>query len=614
MWATALYDARHCAASSGEAMRILNVDEVLANRGTAHPLRLEPLAILDPRREPYQALLCQPGGTIHASNTRIGNADQEAAARMYLALLQEAIDRQSQLVVTPEYSVPWLVIDHIVHGPLRPPMGSLWALGFESITPAALEALHGTLAHDVRLVHESIDAQQRVQKAFIDPLVYVFWAHAQTDDVVLCVLVQFKTVACRDDDHVELRTLYLGRDAYRFRNSPQSIQLVGIVCSDSFELQNALVDEICRDTLLLHIQLNQRPGNAVYSAYRSRLYAVASNNNVEVLALNWAAGIVIDGTPGTWNEIAGSAWYVSPKAGQVGDADINTLHHEGVYYSLVDKRWHTFYLNYSPHFLVLEKQRVFSTGPQVLAPRFAPRVVARRVWNDHSQSWIAAVADDGFGTFLQAYAPLDTSLPQMCQQDPLAVERAMELLEGTDGSPSDWYTLKQLGALKVADEESLRRVTVSQETNRFRAGVHLRRERVRKAMIAAGLSTQGMVWPRGASDLADGFRYRWISVEPHCNVEPLNGNRGAATLVFLGDEPDDDALSSIYAKLCKALRTDAAQKCEAGTSDVDPSQATDRLCVVYRRNNVLRAHRPSGRASITDPGTDGEDDIARSAQ
>jgi hypothetical protein len=118
----------------------------------------------------------------------------------------------------------------------------------------------------------------------------------------------------------------------------------------------------------------------------------------------------------------------------------------------------------------------------------------------------------------------------------------MELLEGTDGSPSDWYTLRQLGALKVADEESLRRVTLSQEINRFRAGVRFRRDRARKAMIAARFSGHPMTWPTGAADFADGFRFRWTSVEPHCNVEPLNGNRGAATLVFLGDEPDEDAV------------------------------------------------------------------------
>jgi hypothetical protein len=592
-------------------MQILNVEEILANHDAAEPLRLQPLAMLDPRREPYQALICQPGGMVHASPHRIGNADQAAAARMYSALLQEATTRHSQLVVTPEYSVPWSVMDQIVRGSLRPAIGSLWALGFESITPADLEALSGALTKDVRLVHESIDPQRRAQRAFIDPLVYVFWTRTDTNAALLCLLVQFKTVPCRDDDNVELQYLYLGRDVYRFRNNANSIHLVGIVCSDSFEFTEMLVDDNCRDAFLLHIQLNQHPGNPVYSAYRSRLYAVASNDNVEVLSVNWAAGILVEGTAAPWNEIAGSAWYVSPRAGTINDADINQLHHEGVYYSVVDKRWHTFYLNYSPHFLVLEKQRVFSAGPQVLAPRLAPRAVARRVWNERIGAWTDATADDGFGTFLRAYPPLDAALPQMCLQEPLALERAMELLEGTDGSPSDWYTVRQLRALRVADEESLCRFTVGQETDRRRAGVRFRRDRARKAMIAAGFSSQPIAWPTGAADLASGFKFRWTAAEPNCNVEPLNGSRGAATLVFLGDEPEEDALSSIYAKLSKALRADAAQKRAAGASDVDPSHALDRLCVVYRRSNSLKAHRPSDWASITEPDTGGEDDIAR---
>jgi len=595
-------------------MQIVDVEQFLAQHDVANPLRPLPIAVLEPRREPYQAILCQPHGTIHASQNRIGNSDSAATAPMYLALLQEAINRQSQLVVTPEYSVPWSVIGEIVRGPLRPPMGSLWALGSESITPGDLEALGTSLANrnDIRLLHETIEQQQRVQRSFIDPLVYVFWVRTQADATVLCILVQFKTVPCRDDDHVELRSLYLGRNVYRFRNANPSVQLIGIICSDAFDFNDALVADNCADVLLLHVQLNKNPANPVYSAYRSRFYAVASNNNAEVVCLNWSAGVRIEGMADPWNEIAGSGWYVSPRSDPVDDADVNRLHHDGVYYSLVDKRWHGFYLNYSPHFIVIEKQPVFSTGPQVLAPRLAPRVVARCGWNEQTGSWTGVNANDGFDAFLQGYVPLDATLPQMCQQNPLSVERAMELLEGTDGGPSDWYALKQLQAFRVADEESLRRVTVSQETDRFRVGVRFRRERARKAMIAVGIPGQPMRWPGGAADLANGFRYRWTATEPHCNVEPLNGIGGPATFIFLGDEPDQDALSSVYAKLSKALRADAAQKRAAGTSDVDPSQAADRLCVVYRRNTVLQSHRPS--ASITDPVDGIEDDIGRGDQ
>src|SRR6185369_16536506 len=137
-----------------------------------------------------------------------------------------------------------------------------WVLGFESITPNELEALPGVLPTDVRMVHEQLDPQQRAQRAFIDPLVYVFWARTQANALVLCLLVQFKTVPCRDDDQLELRNLYVGSHVYRFRNDANSIKLVGIVCSDAFEFENALVDAHCRDILLLHIQLNQHPANS----------------------------------------------------------------------------------------------------------------------------------------------------------------------------------------------------------------------------------------------------------------------------------------------------------------------------------------------------------------
>src|SRR5271154_3336306 len=122
-------------------MQIVDVEQFLAQQDVANTLRPFSVAVLHPRREPYQALLRQPQGTIHASHNRIGNSDSAASAPMYLALLQEAITRQSHLVVTPEYSVPWRIFDEIARGPLRPPMGSLWALGFESITPADLETL-----------------------------------------------------------------------------------------------------------------------------------------------------------------------------------------------------------------------------------------------------------------------------------------------------------------------------------------------------------------------------------------------------------------------------------------------------------------------------------------
>ena len=123
---------------------ITPVQTVLASRD--RPLSLRPLDALQARPAPYQALLCQPGGTLESSPQRIGNLDSTAAAPAYRALLGKATTSHADLVLTPEYSVPWSVFNDIIQGHLIPPEGALWALGFESITPVELRRLAAAVA------------------------------------------------------------------------------------------------------------------------------------------------------------------------------------------------------------------------------------------------------------------------------------------------------------------------------------------------------------------------------------------------------------------------------------------------------------------------------------
>jgi hypothetical protein len=201
-------------------------------------------------------------------------------------------------------------------------------------------------------------------------------------------------------------------------------------------------------------------------------------------------------------------------------------------------------------------------------------------------------------------------LPPICARDPLAVERALELLEGPQGRMLDWYHLNELRALKVAEEESLQRVTVSQETDPSRKGVSFRRTRARLAQAAATIPGQKPAWPTPLADLTPGFRYRWTAADPHSNVEPLTGGSTAA-FVYLGEEPERDRLENVYAGLRKARRHAVFS---AARADVDASgalaTAEDRLCIVYKENHTLRFYRPSGYASITDPAPELPDDIA----
>lgn len=599
-------------------MIIVDVAQVLANHdGGTGPLQLRPLAALEPRREPYFALLCQPDGTIHASDARIGNSDPVAAAPMYAAFLTRAVSSQAQLVVTPEYSTPWSLIDEIARGTMRPPDGAVWVLGCESITPDELETRAAQINGNpgTRLLHEPFEAIQRAQRTFVDPVVFVFWAVDQSGSNVLSFLVQFKSVVSRDPDHVELRHLYLGKDVYKFTPQVGDISLITLICSDAFEFSNELVDLHYRNLLLLHIQLNQRPGHVDYAGYRLRLFAVASNSAVEVVCLDWSTAVAVEGGNGRWKSIAGSAWYVSPTCLTVADAEVNQLHKDGVYYSIVGDRWHVFYLNYSPHALLLRKVRVFSTGPQALAARLAPEVVERTVWNREQGAWLPGTADDGFTTFMEAYAPLRPALPELCGQDPLAVERALELLEGPDGNVAAWYALKELGSIRVGDEESIRRVTVIQETTAQRHGVIYRKKRARLAQTAVSVPGEPVDWPASLADLAAGFRFRWSAESPHDNVQAFAGGRPAA-FVYLGENPETDTLSNAYAKLSKARKIHSySQAVGTGNDPIDAAtQAEDRLCVAYRTGQALAFYRPTGYASITDSAGAELDDITGEAE
>jgi hypothetical protein len=594
-------------------MDIVEVDRILAQHGGGgQPLRMVRLNALAPHREPFVAVLCQPQGTVHASAIRVGNADTAVVLPMYRLMLDGALQSLAQLVVTPEYSVPWDLIREVAAGPLRPPRGALWVLGCESITPDELEALRIELQANpsVRLIHEPFDPQRRAQRVFVDPVLFAFWSVNAEGANILCLLVQFKTVVSRDPDHVELQSLYCGTRVYKFTAQPGDVSLLTLICSDAFEYTNELVDAHCMNMLLVHIQLNQSPGNTDYAAYRARMFSVASNNNVEIICLNWAKGVLIDGDQNPWNAIAGSAWYVSPRGLTPTDTDINQLHQDGLYYSIVGRRWHAFYINFAPHVLTVSKQPVFASGPQVLAPRIAPRVLSRRAWDSQGGLWTDVVADDGFVAFLQPYASLIGMLPPMCTQAPLAVERALELLEGPTGPATDWFTIKELRALHVAEEESLRCFTVSQETDAARRGVAFRQNRARRAQTAATIPGQAVTWPPGVSDLSNGFRYRWTRTDPHDNVEPVAGGPPAAFL-YVGEDPEPDTVANISAKIRKARKRHAADVAVSNNADVMNAldEADDRLCVVYRENHVLRFYRPSEYASITNPADQSADDI-----
>ena len=319
-----------------------------------------PLRALMPSREPYFAMLLQPEGLIEVSEARIGHVNRQASEAMCRKFLMAAVEKHAELVVAPEYCMPWRVVAHILKGDIQPDEGSLWVLGCESITPDELIEFGAEANKGGRfLYHEPIDPIQKAKKHYIDPLLYVFWTKEANGTKVLSFVVQFKTAPSRDRLDVEQRSLYLGSRIYLFNRGFNQIGLLSIICSDSFEFKDDLVDQYHSNCLLIQIQLNQKPAHSDYASYRTHLHSVGSGNHVELLCLNWASNVkelTVDGKTQDWRNVAGSAWYVPPSKFNADEELVNQAHRRGVYYSLVSQRWHTFYLNYKPQDCLLKSK------------------------------------------------------------------------------------------------------------------------------------------------------------------------------------------------------------------------------------------------------------------
>src|ERR1700724_193429 len=101
-----------------------------------HRLLLPMLNVLIPDTRLYETLSIQPRGDIAARDDFIGHADHAAAVSQFSDFLRLAVENDSDVVLSPEYSCPWEAMTQAVKEKTLPKSGKLWVLGCEAITRA----------------------------------------------------------------------------------------------------------------------------------------------------------------------------------------------------------------------------------------------------------------------------------------------------------------------------------------------------------------------------------------------------------------------------------------------------------------------------------------------
>jgi len=254
-------------------MKIIEVEKFLHAKGLQPPV----LEVLAPSIDDYNLLLLQPKGDIEASKARVGHHDRAKATTQCEQLLEWAAKQKIELVVAPEYCVPWSALIRAIKAGHLPSTGCLWALGCESITPAELDALEGKFNGKARVCHESFDREAASKKVFLDPLAYIFHSKDDKNEDCLVILIQFKTHISVDPQRIEGDNLFCGKDVYVFGTVGKTIRLFSIICSDAFVADSSILNDVYDRTLILHIQLNQNPRQSTYRTYRKYLFDTAAD-------------------------------------------------------------------------------------------------------------------------------------------------------------------------------------------------------------------------------------------------------------------------------------------------------------------------------------------------
>ena len=331
-------------------------------------IQLPELNVLVPDAHFYEVLAIQPEGKIEAKEDFIGHADHPTAVNKFSAFLKLAVEKNCDLVMSPEYSCPWDVLGSAITNNLLPKTGKIWALGCESIAPAQLNQFIS--AHpSVVWIKEPIPAGT---SHFLDVLAYVTKTKKITGEETDVIVLQFKTQPMGGDTF-ERDHLICGQTIYYWHNPDENIRLISLICSDALMFDDAAMTKCgfgLHPYMIFHPQLTEDPHHVDYRMYRSRLFSKNLSERYEILTLNWARGFILpDSTP---NLYGGSAIYTKSPQFMTCDFRLDSNHQKGMFYTF----WHAHrtelcFFSFDQHVFYYRTQKTVQDVLAVIANRFA---------------------------------------------------------------------------------------------------------------------------------------------------------------------------------------------------------------------------------------------------
>lgn len=358
-------------------------------------IEFEPFQILNPIHETTRCIFFQCSGGISAKDS-VKSSDAGLSLKKFTEFFSIVKSQNASLAVTPEYSCPWkALLDTISNEDNFPSIGSLWALGCESITLDELKSYEDTTSKTVKWIYEKPAAN--AEQLFLSPLVYVFRIKAKAGEPSLCCLVQFKGHDMGGTSF-ERDKLIKGTRRYLIHNPADaaSISLLGIVCAESLNFDFKTLKPNS-PYLLLHIQLNLQPYYPKMIDYRNQIFGSNYGENCEIFSLNWARNFAVEGLEMS-KDYGGSAYLMRPskldQEPNCDDASIDKNHFKGTYLTFSREYKYSSYVFHPQESIVVFDTSKVSQHHSPVVNSIRSGVVTKKVYVWEEDSFIEVINVD----------------------------------------------------------------------------------------------------------------------------------------------------------------------------------------------------------------------------
>jgi len=530
----------------------------------AHNLKNPELRCLEANASRYSVLMLQPQGEIEYSENFVRNKHHERAESEYWQFLALGRSKASDLVITPEYSCPWSIIEHLIRDDKMPSIGKLWVIGCESITPEQLNGLRTNVQEQCKFIYDD-NFDRSAGQRFLDPVCFLFRTHNTiTNSEINVAIIQFKTAPMGDGTmRFETDNLIRGTWFYKFKNtSINSISLICLICSDSLaysaDRNHCLGIEFQNDdpSIVLHLQLNKEPRNDRYAEYRR---FCLQRNHKDIICLNWAQNIKLcdaDGNGHTidWENASASAIYSKSWSRNLSEDAIHAIQLKGFYLTYWDTtRAFAGFLNFDPHVFLLAITKVSQTNDDLAVQSPAlPNVLSVFSWNQENAVFDEIEEVDGGATTAFGAAGINLGSLGNLLSTPLSLEKLLLLSCGeVRENRAIWPSVQSMASVRLGNDESIRRLTFVQDN--CSDATEFRRRLLDRFRVFDGLRLNADRFPRRLEKFKNN-QLVYNNDTVCSNLKTMDGTEELAVALYIGDQAHENTLNELRAWLDYRLR------------------------------------------------------------